>query len=101
MRGRTKKLKLVFCTDPGHGWLRVPKDKMKLLPRSELEKISSHSYRTHTGSNFYLEEDQDAGVFLSWAKSAGYEVELLHADKGTRGSHIRELPRFSKEFITG
>lgn len=99
MTKQIKKMKLVFHTDPGHGWLRVPRNKMKLLPLPELEKISHYSYQTHTGSNFYLEEDMDAGIFLNWAKSEGYEIEIKESSSGNKESHVRDLPSFSKDYV--
>lgn len=48
-------LSLNFHTDPGHGWLEVPK---KLVPPELKAKISIYSYQDD--NNFYLEEDCDA-----------------------------------------
>jgi hypothetical protein len=48
-----------FYTDPGHGWLEVPKH---LLVELRIQwDISSHSYmKDHLA---YLEEDLDASIF--------------------------------------
>jgi hypothetical protein len=51
----------IFHTDPGHGWLAVPyKD---LVALGIQDKISDYSYSK--GGTAYLEEDCDAGVFIT------------------------------------
>jgi len=51
---------LTFHTDPGHGWLEVPVNMIKLLGIAD--KISEFSYRR--ADKVYLEEDCDLPVFL-------------------------------------
>ncbi len=53
-------MKLRYITDPGHGWLEVPKS---LLAELGIEdKISSYSYQN--GLMAYLEEDLDMHTFM-------------------------------------
>ena len=51
----------VFYNDPGHAWLKVPRS--ELLASGVASKISTYSYQK--GDYVYLEEDCDAGCFLS------------------------------------
>ena len=52
--------KFVFHSDPGHGWLQVPK---KLIRELGIGKeISSYSYQDE--DFLYLEEDCDAVLFI-------------------------------------
>tara|TARA_R110000796_G_C14502408_1_gene429017 strand:- start:719 stop:1033 length:315 start_codon:yes stop_codon:yes gene_type:complete len=51
----------VFYSDPGHGWLEVPRAWLDLLGLQD--KISPYSYKTDRYA--YLEEDCDAGVFIN------------------------------------
>lgn len=56
----TKKLKLTFFTDGGHGWLSV---KRKLLHELDIaDKITRFSYQK--GQSVYLEEDCDVSTFM-------------------------------------
>jgi ABC-type transport system substrate-binding protein len=67
-----KELALIFHSDPGHGWLAV---KVKLLDKLGLiDKITVFSYLR--GKTAYLEEDLDAGTFMSAAKDAGIKVNI-------------------------
>jgi len=53
-------MKFNFHSDPGHGWVKVPR---KLLIELEIaDKISQCSYQY--GNFVYLEEDRDAGLFI-------------------------------------
>ena len=61
-------LKLRYITDPGHGWLEVPKS---LLVELEIQdKITDYSYEK--GTMAYLEEDCDMATFMR----ACYENKL-------------------------
>ena len=59
----------VFFSDYSHGWLRVP---CTLIDELGIEsKISSFSYKDDT--HYYLEEDQDYGVFAEVYYKEGRE----------------------------
>ena len=77
-----KTLKLTKYNDPGHGWLRVSKTLLQKLGVS----TTSYSYETKTYG--YLEEDCDAPKFLSAARAAGYEIEVVNKYTN-KPSHIR------------
>lgn len=49
---------LTYHSDPGHGWLEVPRDDLTALGIKH--EISACSYQDE--ANAYLEEDVDAGV---------------------------------------
>ena len=48
-----------FISDPGHGWLEVPRGELHAL--NIAEKVSTYSYQH--GIWVYLEEDCDATLF--------------------------------------
>lgn len=50
----------LFISDPGHGWLKVPKGELKQLGISE--KITPYSYMEELHA--YLEEDYDLSLFF-------------------------------------
>lgn len=61
-----------FHTDPGHGWLEVPKHLVKRLK----VRVSQFSY--WDSENYYLEEDCDAPRFLDALKANGIEYKSVH-----------------------
>lgn len=69
-------------SDPGHGWLRVPKSLLSELGIAE--KITAYSYQR--GGFAYLEEDQDLTTFCSVMKARGVEVRFRNhvADRNSR-----------------
>ncbi len=72
----------IFHTDPGHGWLEVPKE----IVKSVGIKVSSYSYEN--GRYAYLEEDSDAPRFIAACRDAGYTVEYVEKNTDTE-SKIR------------
>ena len=88
-----KILSLKFYEDPSHGWLAV---KRKLLEElTIMTQITSYSYQR--GDTVYLEEDQDAQVFVNAAKEAGWKLEFT--TKHTNGSSpIRSYESFEALF---
>ena len=50
-----------FHSDPGHGWLEVPKADVAAL--GVLAAISGYSYVSKDGRTLYLEEDCDLTAF--------------------------------------
>ena len=86
---------LTFYTDPGHGWLEVPNDLLKMvLPNLD---ISHYSYMK--GHEVYLEEDADATKFLKAAKEQGYEVKI-HESNTNSESRIRRYKPYNKSMLT-
>ena len=85
--------KYTFHTDPGHGWLEVPKAELERL--GILDKISHYSYRSRLSSLkaiiCYLEEDCDAATFHRAKEEAGesYRIEERFIE---RDHWIRDLP---------
>lgn len=88
-----KKLALKFHSDPGHGWLEVPR---KLLDEfGLLHKITSFSYQM--GDSVFLEEDCDAGLFLDRMKDLGYEVFITQHTSPRHDSPIRNYQHYSRD----
>ena len=80
---------LLWISDPGHAWLRVP----LLMVKGRGLGISSRSYIR--GDHAYLEEDSDAGKFI---KAQGVletrGIEEKHYDKPC---FIRGLARYKED----
>jgi hypothetical protein len=59
-------LKMEFVNDPGHGWLIVSRKQLDLVGLQPSD-FSSYSYKNSevNPTHFALEEDCDAGLFLS------------------------------------
>ena len=55
--------------DPGHAWLRVPLSELRRL--SLLSQISSYSFINNEW--VYLEEDQDAALYLERLKEDNFD----------------------------
>jgi hypothetical protein len=77
-----------FFADSGHGWLEVPMDELRTM--GLIDSISRYSYRS---GNTYLEEDCDAGLFITAKENLGMKVQLeeKHVDGD---SFVRTLPRY-------
>ena len=84
-------VKIVFFSDPGHGWGRVPCNLIDELGIAD--KISEFSYQDR--GYVYLEEDCDLPRFISALHSAGFNEEIVYTDDRTGESRgIRRLPRY-------
>ena len=59
-------LQLTFHSDPGHGWLEVPKVIVHGLGKQICAAISFYSYQDER--NLYLEEDCDAPLIFNELK---------------------------------
>ena len=79
-----------FYTDPGHGWLAVKRDDLLNLGLTALA-ISPCSYQR--GGTVYLEEDCDAGEFLTALKQAGKQYHITEKSSD-RSSPIRNYSCF-------
>ncbi len=94
--GRT--LTLTFYIDHEHGWLRISREKLLMLPKEVAAKISGGSRQSKTAKNYYLEEDSDANLFVRWAKSAGYRI--VYNEVSVKGySTIRYNPSFDLDSL--
>lgn len=85
-------LRVIYHTDPGHGWIEVPRAEVVRLGIAS--KISEFSYMDrHNGPSVYLEEDCDAALFIQACRADRLDVLPIdrHSDKD---SFIRRLPRF-------
>lgn len=85
-------IKLTHHQDQAHGWIEAPLALVKLS--GVLEKISGYSYQSLDGQTLYLEEDQDAGLFLEALGAAGIKPEMK--SKAVKYSKIRNLPAFTR-----
>lgn len=68
-----------FHTDPGHGWLEVPRSLLDVLGIAA--QVSPYSYID--GPRAYLEEDCDAGLLLRALddRAEPYTLRELHIDR--------------------
>lgn len=83
-----------FFSDPGHGWLKVPKGDLKFVGVDV--RISHYSYMT--GGFAFLEEDCDANRFLDALKALGVEFELNYVNDDDY-SPIREYSPYQWESV--
>lgn len=82
-------LSFTYYQDPGHGWLRVP---MSLIKKIGIEsKISSYSFIS--GKSSYLEEDDDACIFLQ-------RLRELKIDFVIKNKYIKRFDRSKTRFNT-
>lgn len=58
-------------SDPGHGWMKVPK--AMLVQLGIASKITKYSYMR--GDHAFLEEDQDLTTFVKAAEAHGITVK--------------------------
>jgi hypothetical protein len=75
--------------DPGHGWARVPKQRLQRLGIAD--RISTYSYQN--GANAFLEEDCDLGVLISALKERGHEIRF-RTHHTNRSSKIRSFDTY-------
>ena len=79
------KMKLNYYSDPGHGWVKVPKKIIKELGIED--KISSYSYMKD--DFVYLEEDGDLTLFCKTMEKMGKTVEFKESTSN-KYSRIRK-----------
>jgi hypothetical protein len=83
-------MKLTYFTDPGHGWVKVPR---KLLERLSIaHEISRYSYSR--GDSVYLEEDCDLGRLYNAATERNIKIDLV-----TRHTNRRSKIRSYNSYI--
>jgi hypothetical protein len=66
-------MKLTYFTDPGHGWVKVPRNLLEKFGIAD--KISRYSYSR--GDSVYLEEDCDLGHLYTVMALSGTKIELV------------------------
>jgi hypothetical protein len=76
-------------SDPGHGWVKVHLDLIDKLGIAD--SITMYSFIR--GNYVYLEEDLDAGTFITAAEDAGITVKFRHHMSET-SSRIRNYDRY-------
>lgn len=78
-------------TDPGHGWLCVPRRELFALGIADL--VSTYSYQKK--DKVYLEEDDDAALFRqAWEARKGRPLSKRHRIARKNYSRIRNYHRF-------
>ena len=82
-------------TDPGHGWLEVPRDLLAELGIAE--DISQFSYQRL--EKVFLEEDSDLRRFTRAMGAAGREFKTLETYTADN-SFVRSLPAYKAEVQT-
>jgi hypothetical protein len=87
-------MKKVFHSDPGHGWLAVKLNELKMLGIEN--DISTYSYVK--GKTAYLEEDCDAPRFIKAAKATGIDVEVRSGPQRDR-SPIRSFQSYKPDLV--
>jgi hypothetical protein len=75
--------------DPGHGWARVPKQRLQRLGIAD--RISTYSYQN--GANAFLEEDCDLGVLITALRDRGHEIRF-RTHHTNRSSKIRSFDTY-------
>ena len=81
-----------FYSDPGHGWMKVPRADLKALGIED--KISSYSYQR--GDSVFLEEDMDVTTFATALKEKfGHDLKTRGTNSG-RQSRIRSYQTYSR-----
>ena len=82
-----------FYSDPGHGWLAVPRS---LLAELGIEdEISSCSYQRL--DDVFLEEDADLRVFTRAMGAMGREFKVFQINNARGDSFVRSLPSYRCE----
>jgi hypothetical protein len=79
-----------FITDPGHGWLEVPRAELDALGIAH--KISPYSYQRDDMA--YLEEDCDFAVFHAAKEAAGQTYQHKIARVYQENTFVRNLPSY-------
>jgi hypothetical protein len=80
----------IFYSDPGHAWLAVKRK--ELIKLGILDKITHYSYQK--GGTVYLEEDDDAGLFINAKKKIGEVV--TYNESYLECTPIRNYESFNK-----
>lgn len=89
----TKQITLTYFSDPGHGWVRIPK--ARLVKLGIAEKISPFSYQR--GTNAFVEEDGDLSTLVDALKAQGYEVKF----KGNSSNRTSKIRNYNSYTVNG
>jgi hypothetical protein len=65
-------VRLTYHTDPGHGWVEVPRALLFFLDIED--RVSGYSYQK--GGQVFLEEDLDAALLVNALRDKGVEVSF-------------------------
>jgi hypothetical protein len=84
-----KQITVQIFEDPGHGWARVPRQRLQRLGIAD--RISTYSYQN--GPNAFLEEDCDLGVLITALKEKGYNIRF-RTHHTNRSSKIRSFESY-------
>ncbi len=87
-------MKVIFYTDPGHGWYRIPIWVLQALGIAE--QISPYSYIN--SKYVYLEEDADAALFFATLGERGIQPRI-YTRVSSRPSGIRQYPSYSHQAL--
>ena len=85
-----KKITLQIYEDPGHAWVRFPKERLAALGIAD--KITSYSYQRKDMA--YLEEDCDLSTLISALRAAGYGEIKFKESWTNRYSKIRNYDSY-------
>lgn len=85
----------LFFSDPGHGWLEVPRTDVQELGIES--KITAWSYEHN--EKIYLEEDCDASLFMETAKQNGWTINI--EEKYQENTPIRNYQHYKKPQLIG
>jgi len=80
-----------YYQDPGHGWIKVPRQ--LLLDLGIHKEISSCSYESRDGMSVFLEEDDDATKLFTALKDKGIDMKLK-SFYSNKSSKIRNYPDY-------
>lgn len=84
-------MKYAFFSDPSHGWLKVSIEEIKQL--NICTAISRFSYISSDRKYAYLEEDQDAQIFLNAVLAADW-FEDMEAIRNCTKQFYSDPPSF-------
>ena len=69
----------LYHTDPGHGWLEVPRT--ELVKLGIADSISHYSYQDgYNSDSVYLEHDLDAAIFVDAKTAIGEDIKTVHIE---------------------
>ena len=79
---QTEKIKLHFCYDGGHGWLRLP-----ITLVDQLDIATNISRFSYINSDYvFLEEDCDASLAIKALEEKNITYAVDHVDHGNRST---------------
>jgi len=79
-------------SDPGHSWVKVPKDFLRQIIGKDWRKVFTH-FSYERGDHVYLEEDEDAYRFHNWCLANG--IEPVIRPSTSRCINLSRIRRYS------